>query len=102
MDSPNTLVLDHYFPSDVLKITEVIETDKVIIYMKSLSRTCVCPRCHQTLKHYHGTYTRKVQDLPILGKTTYLLVNAHEYQCENPSCAITTFAENVNGFFKAV
>lgn len=49
MDSPNTLVLDHYFPSDVLKITEVIETDKVIIYMKSLSRTCVCPRCHQTL-----------------------------------------------------
>lgn len=51
--------------------------------------------------HKHrGTYKRKVQDLPILGKTTYLLVNAHEYQCENPSCAITTFAENVNGFFK--
>lgn len=40
--------------------------------------------------HKHrGTYKRKVQDLPILGKTTYLLVNAHEYQCENPSCAIT-------------
>lgn len=37
MDSPNTLILDHYFPSDVLKITEVIEIDKIIIHMKSLS-----------------------------------------------------------------
>ena len=60
-------------------------------------------KCGVVSGHKHrGTYKRKVQDLPILGKTTYLLVNAHEYQCENPSCAITTFAENVNGFFKAV
>ncbi|WKY49022.1 hypothetical protein Q5O24_06830 [Eubacteriaceae bacterium ES3] len=68
MDSPNTLFLDHYFPSDVLKITEVIETDKIIIHMKAVSKTYVCPRCHQTLEHYYGTYIRTVQDLPILGK----------------------------------
>ncbi|WP_242825047.1 hypothetical protein [Acetobacterium woodii] len=47
MESANTLILDHYFPSDVLKITEVIETDdKIIIHMKSVTHTCVCPRCH--------------------------------------------------------
>lgn len=46
----------------------------------------------------HGTYERKVQDLPILGKRTYLLVNAYEYYCDNPECETTTFAENINGF----
>ena len=46
----------------------------------------------------HGTYERKVQDLPILGKTTYLSVNAYEFQCDNLDCDATTFVENVNGF----
>ena len=35
---------------------------------------------------------------PILGKTTYLSVNAYEFQCDNPDCDATTFVENVNGF----
>ncbi|MDK2905902.1 MAG: transposase [Eubacteriaceae bacterium] len=98
MDSPNTLILDHYFPSNVLKITEIIETDKIIIHMKSLSKTCVCPRCHQTLEHYHGTYTRKVQDLPILGKNVQLRIKAHEYICDNEACPVRTVAETFNGF----
>ena len=101
MDSPNTLILDHYFPSDVLKITEVIETDKIIIHMKSLSKTCICPRCHQTLKHYHGTYTRKVQDLPILGKNVQLRIKAHEYICDNDACPVRTVAETFDGFLNA-
>ena len=45
-----------------------------------------------------GTYKRKLQDLPILGRTTYLIVNAYEYQCDNSSCDVTTFVENVDGF----
>jgi len=36
--------------------------------------------------------------LPILGKSTWLSVNAYEYQCDNPSCNVTTFVENLNGF----
>ena len=49
-------------------------------------------------EHKHGTYKRKLQDLPILGRTTYLIVNAYEYQCDNSSCDVTTFVENVDGF----
>ncbi|KNZ40151.1 transposase [Acetobacterium bakii] len=101
MDSPNTLILDHYFPSDVLKITEVIETEKIIIHMKSITKTCICPRCHQTLEHYHGTYIRKVQDLPILGKNVQLQIKAHEYICNNEACPVRTVAETFNGFLNA-
>ncbi|WP_414151439.1 transposase family protein [Acetobacterium carbinolicum] len=77
---------------------EVIETDKIIIHMKSLSKTCVCPRCHQTLKHYHGTYTRKIQDLPILGKNVQLRIKAHEYICDNEACPVRTVAETFDDF----
>lgn len=49
-------------------------------------------------EHKHGTYERKVQDLPILEKSTWLSVNAYEYQCDNPSYDVTTFVGNVNGF----
>lgn len=30
--------------------------------------------------------------------STYLIVNAYEYQCDNSSCDITIFAMNVDGF----
>lgn len=49
-------------------------------------------------EHKHGTYKRKLKDLPILGRTTYLIVNAYEYQCDNSSCDVTTFVENVDVF----
>ena len=56
------------------------------------------PKARSGFRTQTQYYKRKVQDLPILGKTTYLLINAYEYQCENPSCDVTTYAESVNGF----
>lgn len=56
------------------------------------------PKARSGFRTQTQYYKRKVQDLSILGKTTYLLVNAYEYQCENPSCDVTTYAESVNGF----
>jgi transposase len=39
-----------------------------------------------------------VQDLPILGKTVYLNIIAHEFKCENESCDTKTFVEDFDGF----
>lgn len=47
---------------------------------------------------YHGTYIRKVQDLPILWKSVRLEICSHEYECVNDDCEVTTFAETFNGF----
>ena len=41
---------------------------------------------------------RKVQDLPILGKTARLHITAHEYVCNNRSCSKVTFVEDFDGF----
>lgn len=54
--------------------------------------------CGQKTASYHGTYLRKVQDLPVLGKTTRLYIIAHEYVCNNEACSKVTFAEDFDGF----
>lgn len=93
------LSLENFFPSSSLQITEVKEERALLrIHMRSETKTCKCPACHQVSSKYHGTYTRKVQDLPILGKQVWLEITAHEYECENPSCNITTIAETYGGF----
>ena len=94
----DTLELQKFYPEEI-GITEVTQNEKEIyIHVSVQSKNCTCPKCGVTSEHKHGTYKRKLQDLPILGRTTYLIVNAYEYQCDNSSCDVTTFVENVDGF----
>ena len=95
----NGVVLDRFFPSDKLVVYDVFsdETD-ITIKLKSVTKRCVCPSCGTETDQYHGTYVRKVQDLPILGKRTNLLISAHEYQCINPECPVSTVVETYDGF----
>ena len=94
----DTLDLQKFYPEEI-GIKEVTQNEKEIYIHVSLhSKNCICPKCGMVSEHKYGTYKRKLQDLPILGRTTYLIANAYEYQCDNSSCNVTTFAENVNGF----
>ena len=98
MCTETSLDLRHFYPTD-LEIAEICQTDHEIqIKIIAHSKDCICPKCGAISTHRHGTYERKVQDLPVLGKTTWLLINAYEYQCDNPDCEVTTFSETVNGF----
>ena len=94
----DALDLQKFYPEEI-SVTEVIQNEKEIcIHVSVQSKNCTCPKCGVISEHKHGTYKRKLQDLPILGRTTYLIVNAYEYQCDNSSCDVTTFVENVSGF----
>ena len=91
--------MDEFYLADYLKITEVKqEIASMLIRMKFVSRECCCPKCGKIENQYHGTYTRRVQDLPILGKNVRLEIKAHEYNCINEGCDISTIAESFDGF----
>ena len=70
MELPNTTInLQSFYPSDQLTITAIEESsDTFLIHLKSVTNSCKCPKYGLTSNKYHGTYIRKVQDLPILGK----------------------------------
>lgn len=93
------LQMNTFFPNELMAI-ESIEQDNCTVHIKLRSRThsCKCPECGCETTNYHGTYLRKVQDLPILGKTTRLSITAHEYICNNDVCSKTTFVEDFDGF----
>ena len=83
-----TLDLQKFYPEE-MGITEVTQNEKEIyIHVSVQAKNCTCPKCGVVSEHKHGTYKRKLQDLPILGRTTYLIVNAYEYQCDNSSCDV--------------
>ena len=71
--SHSTLCIDSFYPETELKITEIQQDkEQILIRMKSISKKCKCPKCGCITDKYHGTYMRKVQDLPILGKRVQL------------------------------
>lgn len=97
--SNSSINLQTFFPDKQLKITNISETDTTIkLNLKSQTKSCICPNCNNISNKYHGTYIRKVQDLPILGKQVRLEINAYEYKCENNDCTNKTIAESFDGF----
>lgn len=96
----SSLDLQEFFPA-ALDICDIICDEKQItIYMKSKSKECICPACGTISRKHHGTYHRRVQDLPILGKSVWLDINAFEYRCENPDCSNMSNVETFHGFLQ--
>ncbi|MBD5396518.1 MAG: ISL3 family transposase [Lachnospiraceae bacterium] len=93
-----SLDVQNFYPKQ-LEIAQIEEKEHEIdIKIFAKTQECACPKCGTVSRHHHGTYSRKIQDLPILGKTTWLMVNAYEYQCDNPECDTSTFVESCEGF----
>ncbi|MHC6181038.1 transposase [Clostridium sp. JNZ X4-2] len=95
----NALEISSFFPKDSFIVTDIENNDnEILIKLKSKANSCECPRCHTISNHYHGTYIRKVQDLPILGKGVLLEITSHDYCCDNEDCDVVTIAETYHGF----
>lgn len=63
------------------------ETDEMIeIFVKSTVHVDTCPTCGHAVIQLHNTYHRRIQTIPIRGKTTYIDVNAYKYNCTNDDC----------------
>lgn len=67
----DSLKIDIFFPSELLTVTSIDYNEKsVYINMRSKTHSSKCPKCGHESLTYHGTYLRKAQDLPVLGKST--------------------------------
>ena len=69
--------------------------DEIHIFVKSQSHTGKCPGCSQESSDFHATYNRKLQMIPINGKTTYAHVIAYKYNCHNNKCKLKVFMEEL-------
>ena len=91
--------LSKFYPAS-LKIIQVENKEKEIhIIIKSQTHVQSCPSCKQGCNEYHSTYRRKIQDLPILGKTVYIHLRAYRYYCRNSECKQRVFCEIFDDLF---
>ena len=52
-----------------------------------------CPACASLSSRVHSRYERTLSDLPWSGHTVRLVVQAHRFFCQQPTCPRKTFAE---------
>lgn len=89
-------MLDNFLFGDKYPIYQVEEkNNKVILYIKSKNHESECPHCHKVSKHYHSTYSRKIQDIPLHNTETWLYVDTYKYYCLNPKCKCKIFVETL-------
>ena len=81
---------ENFYIEDIIK-----KDNQNIIYIKSNTLNCRCPKCKKLSNAKHSTYKRKIQDTPIQNIETWLIVNAYEYECNNEKCEVTTFNETL-------
>jgi transposase len=92
------LDLQKFYPEDI-EITSINETsDRIVVEVKSRTKSQKCPSCGCESNQYHSTYKRKISDLPILGRSVLLIVTAYKYSCNNIDCNQKVFAEELHGF----
>ena len=88
------------FYTEEMEIHKIEEREnEIYIWLKSKTKSCVCSHCQKELTQKRATYKRKAQDLPIFGKSVWLIVNVNEYQC--PECN-RPVAESFGEFLKPV
>lgn len=100
MNKATNIDISSFYPIEGLMLTDVQKsTQGILIKLVSTTTTCKCPKCHVISNRKHGTYVRKVQDLPVWGQNVRLEVTVHEYCCDNGECDAITITESFNGFF---
>lgn len=70
-----------------------IDNGNFVIKAHSGNPVCKCRYCGKESSSVHSTYVRSVQDLPIQGHTTTLLLTSRKMFCRNPQCGHKTFSE---------
>jgi transposase len=72
-----------------------IEADAVTIHVESTAIVAGCPHCGGRASRVHSHYTRTLDDLPICGRRTTLLVTARRFFCDDLDCPRTLFCERL-------
>src|SRR5262245_13926209 len=74
------------------------EPDLITIIVKTKSKQALCPRCHSPSAHLHSRYVRRLADLPWLGISVRLEIQARRLYCRCSDCSQRIFCERLPAF----
>lgn len=80
-------------PENFVFLYSTISESNVCVGVINNTSFGICPLCQKASQKVHSYYERKVQDLPISGKTVKLYMRTRKFFCQQDSCSRKVFAE---------
>jgi len=71
--------------------------DLVRLVARTRTSPVTCPKCGELATRVHDRYWRRLQDLSCCGRPVQVVLRVRRFICDNPACAVATFAEQVDG-----
>jgi transposase len=76
----------------------ILNVDDLTVVLAITNPTAACPVCGSDAHRIHSRYTRRLADLPCLGRAVRLHVAVRRFSCPQPQCPRRIFAERLAGF----
>jgi transposase len=75
-----------------------LDVENLTVYLATTAPTAACPLCGYDSPRVHSSYTRRLDDLPCLGRCVRLQVAVRRFACPQPDCPRRIFTERLPGF----
>jgi transposase len=75
-----------------------LDVDNLTVHLATTAPLAACPRCGSGTCRVHSRYTRRLDDLPCLGRCVRLQVAVRRFVCPQSDCPRRIFAERLPGF----
>jgi transposase len=70
---------------------------RVVLTVRPSGSRAACPGCGTVSGRGHGSYWRRLRDVPAGGRDVVIVLAARRFRCVNPDCAKVTFTGQVPG-----
>ena len=90
--------IDVFFPSYFNYKSTKISDENVTLYFDTNARLIACPVCGTKTSYFATYYTRTIQDLPILDRSTNVKIRFRKMKCVSKSCIVNYFNEPLSDY----
>ena len=85
-------------PEGSCLVRACLDVENLTVHLAITAPTAACPLCGFDTRSVHSRYTRRLDDLPCLGRCVRLQLAARRFVCPQSDCPRRIFAERLPGF----
>jgi transposase len=85
-------------PAGSCLIHACLDLENLTVHLATTAPTAACPLCGHDTPRVHSRYTRRLDDLPCLGRCVRLQFAVRRFACPQPDCPRRIFTERLPGF----
>ena len=85
-------------PEGSCLVRACLDVENLTVHLATTAPTAACPRCGSDTRRVHSRYTRRLDDLPCLGRRVRLQLAVRRFVCPQSDCPRRIFAERLPGF----